>query len=191
MIEVLSAPASRPWQQKMQESGATWCNPNPLDLFAGLFWTQKAEQNSDRTRSSESRTIADDVLAPPNAPVLAISRNELSLPTQAALRATHLSPSTGHLRHLIYQVFVFAIPWPCTNSRLAHPPQARAKIRPRPAMISSGQCFLTCLDQCHGVRFHRTSSSQGWRQRIVTQQSEFDPWVHILVFAEGDCCRFA
>ena len=29
------------------------------------------------------------------------------------------------------------------------------------------------------------------RKRIVIQQSEFDPWVHILVFAEGDCCRFA
>ena len=31
---------------------------------------------------------------------------------------------------------------------------------------------------------------QGWRKRIVIQQSEFDPW-HILVFVEGDCCRFA
>ena len=28
---------------------------------------------------------------------------------------------------------------------------------------------LTCLDQCHGVRFHCTSTSQGWRKRIVIQ----------------------
>ena len=34
---------------------------------------------------------------------------------------------------------------------------------------------LTCLDQCHGVRSHGTSSSQGWPKRIVIQQSEFDP----------------
>ena len=40
---------------------------------------------------------------------------------------------------------------------------------------------LTCLDQCHGVCSHGTSSSQGWRKRIVIQQSEFDPW-HILFF---------
>ena len=33
---------------------------------------------------------------------------------------------------------------------------------------------LTCLDQCHGVRSHGTSSCQGWRKRIVIQQSEFD-----------------
>ena len=39
--------------------------------------------------------------------------------------------------------------------------------------------------------FHGTSSSQGWRKRLVIQQSEFDPWVYILVFAEGDCCRVA
>ena len=25
----------------------------------------------------------------------------------------------------------------------------------------------------------------------VYSQSKFDPWVYILVFAEGDCCRFA
>ena len=49
---------------------------------------------------------------------------------------------------------------------------------------------LRCLDQCHGVRSHGTSSSQGWRRRIVVQ-SKFDPWVYILVFAEGDLCRFA
>ena len=35
---------------------------------------------------------------------------------------------------------------------------------------------LTCLDQCHGVRSPGTSSSQGWRKRIVVQ-SKFDPWV--------------
>ena len=46
---------------------------------------------------------------------------------------------------------------------------------------------LTCLDQCYGVRSHGTSSSQGWRKRIVIQQSEFDPWVHSFIFAEGDC----
>ena len=34
---------------------------------------------------------------------------------------------------------------------------------------------LRCLDQCHGVRSHGTGSSQGWRKRIVIQQSEFDP----------------
>ena len=45
---------------------------------------------------------------------------------------------------------------------------------------------LTCLDQCHGVRSHGKSSSQSWRKRIATRQSEFDPWVYILVFAEGD-----
>ena len=50
---------------------------------------------------------------------------------------------------------------------------------------------LTCLDQCLVVRSHGTSSSQGWHKRIVIQQSEFDPWVHIFIFAEGDCCRFA
>ena len=33
---------------------------------------------------------------------------------------------------------------------------------------------LTCLDQCHGVRSPGTSSSQGWRKRIVVQ-SKFDP----------------
>ena len=44
---------------------------------------------------------------------------------------------------------------------------------------------LRCLDQCHGVRSHGTSSSQGWRKRIVVQ-SKFDPWVYILVFAEDD-----
>ena len=76
MFGVVSAPASRPWQKKFQESGATWCNPNPLDLFA------KAKQNSNRTRSSGSRSIADNVLAPPNAPISAISTNDLSLPTK-------------------------------------------------------------------------------------------------------------
>ena len=30
---------------------------------------------------------------------------------------------------------------------------------------------LTCLDQCHGVRFHGTSTSQGWRKRIVVQST--------------------
>ena len=50
---------------------------------------------------------------------------------------------------------------------------------------------LTCLDQCHGVGSHGTSSSHGWRKRIVIQQSKFDRWVYILVFAEGDCCRVA
>ena len=43
---------------------------------------------------------------------------------------------------------------------------------------------LACLDQCHGVRFHGRSSSQRWRKRLVVQ-SKFDPWVYILVFAEG------
>ena len=34
---------------------------------------------------------------------------------------------------------------------------------------------LTCLDQCHGFGCHGTSSLQGWRKRIVIQQSGFDP----------------
>ena len=46
-----------------------------------------------------------------------------------------------------------------------------------------------CLDQCHCVRSHGKSSSQDWRKIVV--QSKFDPWVHILVFAKGDICRFA
>ena len=33
---------------------------------------------------------------------------------------------------------------------------------------------LRCLDQCHGVRSHGTSSSQGRRKQIVVQ-SKFDP----------------
>ena len=32
---------------------------------------------------------------------------------------------------------------------------------------------LTCLDQCHSVRSKGTSSFQGWRKRIVIQESEF------------------
>ena len=39
---------------------------------------------------------------------------------------------------------------------------------------------LKRLDQCHGVCSHGTSSSQGWHKRIAVQ-SEFDPWVYILV----------
>ena len=46
-----------------------------------------------------------------------------------------------------------------------------------------------CLDQCHGVRSHGKSSSQSWRKTVV--QSKFDSGVHILVFAEGNLCRFA
>ena len=30
---------------------------------------------------------------------------------------------------------------------------------------------LTYLDQCHGVRFHGTSNSQGWRRRIAIQST--------------------
>ena len=30
---------------------------------------------------------------------------------------------------------------------------------------------LTCLDQCHGVRSHGTSSTQGWHKRIVVQST--------------------
>ena len=50
---------------------------------------------------------------------------------------------------------------------------------------------LRCLDQCHGVRSHGTSSSQGWRKKYckvlysLQWQSKFDPWVYILVFAEA------
>ena len=41
---------------------------------------------------------------------------------------------------------------------------------------------LTCLDQCHGVVSHGTSYSQGWRQRLVIQQSELDPFSSHLSF---------
>ena len=34
---------------------------------------------------------------------------------------------------------------------------------------------LTCLDQCHGVRSHGTSSSQGWR-KIIFMQSIVKTW---------------
>ena len=61
----------------------------------------------------------------------------------------------------------------------------------QPFLNSHDGLNLTCLDQCHGVGSHGTSSSQGWRKGIAIEQSKFDPWVHILVFAEGDCCRFA
>ena len=44
------------------------------------------------------------------------------------------------------------------------------------------------LDQCHGVRCHGKSSSQGWRKIVV--QSKIDSWVFILVFAECDLCKF-
>ena len=81
MFEVVSAPASRPWQKKLQESGATWCNPNPLDLFAGLFWGSKLNKIQIE-RDLLGRSIADNVLAPPNAPIFAISTNDLSLPTK-------------------------------------------------------------------------------------------------------------
>ena len=40
---------------------------------------------------------------------------------------------------------------------------------------------LTCLDQDHGVRSHGKSSSQSCCRRIIIRQSEFDPWVYILV----------
>ena len=54
---------------------------------------------------------------------------------------------------------------------------------------------LTCLDQCHGVRSHGTSSSQGWHKIIVVQstdlQSKFDPRVYIRVFNQPALCRFA
>ena len=49
---------------------------------------------------------------------------------------------------------------------------------------------LTFLDQCHGVRSHGTSSSQGWGKRLVLQ-SKFDRWVYILIFADGDLSRLA
>ena len=47
---------------------------------------------------------------------------------------------------------------------------------------------LKSLDQCHGVRSHCTSSSQGWRKMVV--QSKFDPWVYIRVLNTPDLCRF-
>ena len=59
----------------------------------------------------------------------------------------------------------------------------------QPVRNSCDGLNLTCLDQCHGVRSPGTSSSQGWRKRIFVQ-SKFGPWVYILVFAEGNFCRF-
>ena len=50
---------------------------------------------------------------------------------------------------------------------------------------------LTCLDQCHGIRSHGTSSSQGWRKTIVIRHSKNDPWVYICVFNQPALCRFA
>ena len=51
---------------------------------------------------------------------------------------------------------------------------------------------VTCLDQCHGVRFHGTSTSQGWRKKIVVQSTV---WIWSIslheCFDEGDFCRFA
>ena len=64
-------------------------------------------------------------------------------------------------------------------------------VQRKTAFLEQSWWHLTCLDQCHSVCPHGTSSLQGWRKRVVVQQSEFDPWVYILVFAEGDCCRFA
>ena len=68
----------------------------------------------------------------------------------------------------------------------------------QPFWNSHDGLILTCLDQCHGVGSHGTSSSQGGRQRIVIKstvsiclQTKSDRWVYILIFAEGDCCRFA
>ena len=34
---------------------------------------------------------------------------------------------------------------------------------------------LTCFDQCHGVRSHGKSSSQGWRKRSVVQSKSGPP----------------
>ena len=41
----------------------------------------------------------------------------------------------------------------------------------QPLRKSHGGLNLTCLDQCHGVRFHGTSSSQAWRKRIAIQST--------------------
>ena len=43
----------------------------------------------------------------------------------------------------------------------------------QPLWSSHDGLNLTCLDQWHRVRSHGKSSSQSWRKRIVTQQSEF------------------
>ena len=48
----------------------------------------------------------------------------------------------------------------------------------QPVRNSHDGLNLTCLDQCHGVGSHGTSSSQGRRKKIVIQQSEFDPRLH-------------
>ena len=50
---------------------------------------------------------------------------------------------------------------------------------------------LTCLDQCHGVSSHGTSSSEGWCKIIVIRHSNNDPWVYIRVFNQPDLCRNA
>ena len=47
----------------------------------------------------------------------------------------------------------------------------------QPLWNSHDGLHVRCLDQCHSVCSHGTSSSQSWRKRIVIRQSEFDPWV--------------
>ena len=41
----------------------------------------------------------------------------------------------------------------------------------QPVWNSHDGLNLRCLDQCHGVRSHGTSSSEGWRKRIVTNST--------------------
>ena len=47
-------------------------------------------------------------------------------------------------------------------------------VQRQPVRNSHDGLNLTCLDQCHGVGSHGTSSSQGRRKKNVIQQSEFD-----------------
>ena len=77
--------------------------------------------------------------------------------------------------------------WMPTCANMCHYVPAWANIavcqlcrKRQPLWSSHDGLNLTCLDQCDGVRSPGISSSQGRRKRIVVE-SEFDPWVYILV----------
>ena len=64
---------------------------------------------------------------------------------------------------------------------------------PNVATLQFDSCGLnlTCLDQCHGVRSHGTSSSQGWRTIIVIQHFKGWSMSYIRVFNQPALCRNA
>ena len=69
----------------------------------------------------------------------------------------------GRLRMLRYDEF--NVPT-CANFAVC---QLRRETQP--VWHSHDGLNLTCLDQCHGVRSHGTSSSKCWRKRFVTQST--------------------